>query len=449
MSKQTQDLTSGPLGKQILLFSLPLMLSNVLQVLFNMSDIAVVGRFAGSEALGAVGSTSILIVMFTGLLIGMGGGINVIVARCLGMQKRKDTERSVHTALWISLATGIVVMCITLICARGFLCLLQTKEDLLAGATLYLRLYALGLPANALFNYGNAVFSAAGNTRKPLYFLSAAGTVNVALNLFFVICCGMNVDGVAIASVLSQYLSAILILLALFRSPDSYALRLRQLRPHRYWSRRILALGLPSGLQNSIFAFANLFVQVGINHFDTVTVEGNAAATNADALIFDVMTAFYTACSSFIGQNFGARKKDRMLKSYFISLAYSFGIAALMGGALVLFGQQFLSLFTTETAVVEAGLTRLRIMGATYAFSSFMDCTIAASRGIGKSVLPTVFVLLGSCAFRVLWVYTVFAHFGTIRSLYLLYICSWTLTAIAEILYFAYSFRRKTAILSA
>ena len=251
----------------------------------------------------------------------------------------------------------------------------------------------------------------------------------------------------AIASIISQYISAFLILLALRSSQDAYGLRFSELRIRRDKALSILSLGVPAGMQNAIFAIANLFIQAGVNTFDATTVEGNSAAANADALIYDVMAAFYTACASFMGQNFGAGKKDRVLKSYFISLAYSFGIGAVLGLLLVAFGRNFLALFTADAAVVEAGMARLTVMGFSYAISAFMDCTIAASRGLGKSLVPTVIVIMGSCVFRVVWVYTVFAYFGTITSLYLLYAFSWAITAVAEIVYFAVCYQRQAKTL--
>lgn len=442
-SQSRRDMTTGPLGKQIFFFSLPLMLSNVLQVLFNMSDIAVVGRFDGAHSLGAVGSTSVLVTLFTGFLIGIGSGINVHVARFIGARAREDTRETVHTAALLSLFIGLALLLIGLFCSRWFLELLNTKDELIDGAALYLRIYFLGMPALAIYNWGNAVLSAAGDTRKPLYILAAAGVLNVALNLFFVIVCRLGVAGVAIASAASQWLSALLMIAVLLRARDSYALRPRQLRLNREKAVMILQLSLPAGLQNAIFAVANLFIQAGVNSFDAVVVEGNSAATNADALVYDVMAAFYTACSSFMSQNFGAGQRKRVLRSYLISLAYSFGIGAVLGLGLTALGPQFLSLFTTDQAVVQAGMTRLQIMGLSYAFSAFMDCTIAASRGLGKSLVPTIIVIMGSCVFRVVWVYTVFAYFHTILSLYLLYIFSWTLTAAAEILYFVKCYRNQ------
>ena len=439
MKSNTQTLTEGPLAKQILLVSLPLALSNLLQVLFNMSDVAVVGRFAGSTALGAVGSTSIFVTLFTGFLIGLSNGINVLVARFYGAKHGDDVRCTVHSALVVSFIAGVVLLGIGLLGSPALLRLLNTKDDLLPGAILYLRVYFLGMPALALYNFGNAIFSAIGDTKKPLYFLSIAGVLNILLNLFFVIICKLDVAGVALASAISQCVSAGLILHALTKVQDCYALDFKQAKLDPAMTKSILALGLPAGFQNAIFAIANLFIQAGVNSFDSLMV--NSAAANADNLIYDCMAAFYMACASFMSQNYGAGKPDRVKKSYFIALAYSFGVGLLLGGSLFLFGRQFLALFTTEAAVIDAGMKRVGVMGLAYCISAFMDCTIAASRGLGKTVVPTIIVVLGSCVFRVIWVYTIFAHFHTIPSLYLLYPCSWILTAFAEILYFVHCYK--------
>ena len=442
-NSRSLSLTEGPLFPSIVRFSLPLMLSNVLQVLFNMSDIAVVGRFAGAEALGAVGSTTILVSLFTGFMIGMGSGVNVTVARYLGAERHRDVSETVHTSALLLLITGLLLLALGFAFTPTLLMLLGTKDVLLGGAIRYLRIYLLGMPALALFNFGNGVLSAAGDTRRPLMFLSIAGALNVALNLLFVVGFHMAEAGVALASALSQYVSAGLILLSLTHRDESYALHRRLLRLHGDKCRQVLGISVPSGLQNAIFAIANLFIQAGVNTFDAVMVEGNAAAANADALIYDVMAAVYTACSSFMSRNFGARRRERVRRSYTLCLGLSFGIAAVMSGLLVVFGRQFLSLFTKEAAVAEAGLIRLRVMGCSYAFSALMDCTIAASRGLGRSLVPTVIVILGSCVFRVIWVFTVFAHFHTILSLYLLYIFSWTITGVAELMYFLRCYRAR------
>ena len=446
MASGEKNLTEGPLGRQILVFSLPLVLSNLLQAVFNMTDIAVVGRFAGSQALGSVGSTTIFITLMTGFLIGLGGGVNVLVARFYGAEHPKDVELSVHSALLVCLAAGVLLLAVGVAFSPVLMRLLGTKPDLIDGAILYLRIYFLGMPAMAIYNFGNGVFSAVGNTRKPLVYLTIAGVLNVLLDMFFVIVCKMSVAGAALATILTQYLSAFLILRALARTDGCYGLRREKLRLDPAMTRSILELGVPAGCQNAIFALANLFIQASINTFDTVVVSGNAAAANADPLVYDVMAAFYTACASFMSQNYGAGKPERVKRSYFISLGYSFGIGAVLGLSLVLFGQTFLSLFTTEPAVAEAGMQRLVIMGLSYPISAFMDCTIAASRGLGRTIVPTFIVIMGSCVFRVIWVYTVFAFFGTLLSLYLLFVCSWTITAIAEGIYFVRVYREEMKI---
>ena len=348
MARDNQDLTKGPLARKILFFSAPLIVSNLLQVLFNVADIAVVGRFAGASALGSVGSTTILVTMFTSFLIGVSGGINVLTALYLGSGDRKGVRETVHSAFLFSILTGLTLLLIGAIFSKGILELLNTKPELIDGAVLYIRIYFLGMPALAVYNFGNAVFSAAGDTKRPLKYLSMAGVVNIILNLFFVIVCKMDVAGVAVSSIISQYLSAAMISVALFRSGDIYGLHRSELRLNRNKTVNIIRIGIPAGLQNAIFQIANLFVQAGVNSFDATMVAGNAAAANADALVYDVMTAFYTACGSFMGQNFGAGNRKRVRNSYLISLAYSFGIGMIMGLGLVLFGHQFLSLFSTD-----------------------------------------------------------------------------------------------------
>ena len=435
-------MTEGRLSKQILLFSIPLILSNLLQVLFNMADIAVVGQFSGAEALGAVGSTVILVGVFTGFLIGVGSGVNALCARLIGAEDDAALKKNVHSSLIICVIVG-AILAVTGVAATNFMLrLLGTKDELFDGAALYLHIYFLGMPALAVYNYGNGVMSAAGNTKTPLFYLAAAGIMNVVLNVVFVVGLGMSVDGVAIASIISQYFSAFMIVRYLLKSQSAYALRMSDMRLYKGYAEKVLALGVPSGVQNAIFQIANLFIQRALNSFPAVVVEGNSAAANADALVYDVMAAFYMACASFMSQNIGALKRKRVTQSYFICLAYSFFSAAVMGCALVLFGKEFLAIFTRDAAVADAGMYRLKIMGLSYAVSAFMDCTIAASRGIGKTVVPTAIVILGSCVFRVVWVYTVFAHFRTITSLYLLYVFSWSITAAAEIVYFAVCYRR-------
>ena len=439
---RTIEMTSGSLWKNIFLFSLPLMFSQILEVLFNLSDVAIVGRFSSYQALGSVGSTTLLVTLFTGFLIGMGAGVNVRTAHELGAGNQDNITKTIHTSLLVCLAVGLVICTICILFSENILHLLNTKDELIDGAVLYMKIYSLGMPAMAIYNFGNGVLSARGDTTKPLFYLSIAGVLNVVLNLIFVIYFHMAAEGVALASAIAQYVSAALIIINLLRRNDECKLHPSKLRFHKQASLAVLMLGIPAGIQNAIFALANLFVQTGLNSFDAVTVSGNSAAINADTLVFNLMYAFYIAGSSFISQNYGAKNKKRMLQSYFISVFYAFAAGAIFGILLLLFGRQFLSLFATNPDVINAGLQRIKIMWFAYCISAFMDGSIAASRGIGKTIVPTILVVLGSCVFRVIWVYTIFAHFHTIPSLYLLYFFSWVLTSIAEIIYFAISFHK-------
>ena len=445
-TSRSADLTSGPMLQKIILFSVPLAASSILQLLFNAADVVVVGRFAGSTALAAVGSNGSLINLLVNLFVGLSLGANVVAARCFGARDEKGVQDTVHTAVALGLVSGVLLAVVGFCAARGLLELMSCPEDVISLSTLYLKIYFIGMPMTMLYNFSSALLRAMGDTKRPLYCLAAAGIINVVLNLVFVIGFSMSVAGVALASAISQCVSAALILRALTRAQDCYALDVHQLHLDPAMTKRILSLGLPAGFQNAIFAIANLFIQAGVNSFDSLMVKGNSAAANADNMIYDAMAAFYMACASFMSQNYGAGKPDRVKKSYFIALAYSFGVGLLLGGSLFLFGRQFLALFTTEAAVIDAGMKRVGVMGLAYCISAFMDCTIAASRGLGKTVVPTVIVVLGSCVFRVIWVYTIFAHFHTIPALYLLYPCSWILTALAEIAYFASCYKRAMAI---
>lgn len=444
MQKKFQrPLTEGPIGQRIFLFSVPIILSNLLQVIFNMSDIAVVGHFAGSSALGAVGSTQQLVALFTAFLIGMASGINVLVARHFGAGHEKLLRQTVHTAFGLSLLLGIVLYLIGILVAKPILVLFGTRQELLGGALLYVRLFFIGMPAMAVYNFGSAVYDAIGNTKKPLQFLALSGILNIGLNLFFVLVCHWDVAGVAVASALSQLLAAILIIRSLMHEElESCRLSKEHFRIDRDIARSLLRLGLSSGFQTAIFPIANLFIQSGVNSFDSTMVAGNAAAANADSIVYDTMNAFYIACASFMSQNYGARQKARVLRSYLSSLAWSFGAGLVLGLSLAFAGPRFLGIFTTDPEVISAGMTRLRIMGFSYAFSAFMDCTIAASRALGYTLVPTIIVIMGSCVFRILWIMTIFAHFHTIFSLYSLYIFSWSLTSLFEILYFVRIWKR-------
>ena len=441
MKSYEMDMTTGSLWKKIMIFSIPLMFSNILQIVFNISDVAVVGKFAGPIALGSVGSTSILVTLSTGIVLGLSSGVSALTALYIGARDDSEVKKTVDTAALLMAFSGVLIMVVGIVLARTILTAMHTKEELMEGAVRYLRIYLLGTPALAMFNFGNAVLSAAGDTRRPLNYLTVAGVINVLLNLFFVIVCHIGVSGVAIASIISQYISAGLVLRLLLRSPEAFGLRIHSLRIDHGRLRQILGIGIPSALQYALFAVANLFVQTSVNYFDHVMVEGNSAAANSDPLVYDMMAAFYTACTSFIAQNLGAEKWDRIRKSFYICLLYSFMLGLFLGVGIYVLRYPFLGMFTNDQTVVDAGIRRLSVMALSYSISAFMDCTIAASRGLGRTVVPMLIVTAGSTVFRLLWIWTVFAHFRTIESLYLLYVVSWTVTAIPELIYFVHIFK--------
>lgn len=442
MSKRLTDMTQGNLWKQIILFSLPLMASNMLQVLFNMADMSVVGHFAEPGAIGAVGSTTALISMFTWFGIGMGSGVNILVARYLGAKDQKSVEDTIHTGIIICFTTGIFVLVLGEILARPLLTVLGTKKELINDAILYFRIYLLGSPAVALYNYGNAILSASGDTRRPLIYLSVSGALNVVLNLVFVIVLDKSVDGVAIASAASQYLSAILILAKLLKSEGLIKLCPRKIHFHKSYAKQLLSLGLSSAIQYSLFSLSNVFIQAGINSFDPIVVEANSVACNSDTVLSNMMNSLSNACTTFVSQNFGAKNMKRVKKAYLICFFYLFATAAVVGCTVAVWGKGFLNLFTPNKEVIDIAIMRLQLMGFTYWLSSMKDASTSALRGIGKSVAPTVIVVFGICVFRIIWIYTIFAYFGTLLSLYLLYSVTWFITGSVETIYFIYSYKK-------
>lgn len=430
------EMTSGNLWKKILLYSLPLVLTNLLQLLFNIADVAIVGKFAGSISLGAVGSTTLLVTLTTGWIIGISNGVNSVVAYFVGGGEKAKEKKAVNLGFYLCLLAGIITMTLGILCSRPVLILMGTKPELIDEAILYFRIYMLGSPALALFNYGNSVLSAKGDTKKPLKILFTAGVINVVLNLFFVIGLKMTSNGVAIASIISQYISAALILFSMIREKEKYTLDLLSAKPDQNVILRILRIGIPSAVQYSLFAIANLFVQSAVNTFDHVVVEGNSAAMNFDAIVYEMMAAFYVACTSFIAQNYGCNNKENVKKTYLITTVYSFGLATILGALIYIFRFQLLFMFTNDIEVVEAGAIRLGILSISYCLSAFMDNATAACRGLGETVVPTVAIILGTIVFRVVWIYTVFAYFGTLESIYILYGCAFVLTAMFENWYF-------------
>lgn len=436
------DSINGSLFKNIFMFSLPLILSNLLQVFFTMADSAIVGIYSGPKALGSVGSASTLVMLFTGLLIGMGSGVNVLVAKYIGQDNKHRLNQMVHTGFIITLLFGFLVLLAGVFIVRPLLEILNTKAELIDGSVTYLTIYLCGMPGLALYNYGNGVFSAMGNTRKPAIFLSIAGALNIILNFIFVVGLNMSVAGVAIASICAHYTAAMLLMVSLNRSKDICVLKVSELKVNKSLAVELVKIGIPSGIQYALFSVSNLFIQSAVNSFDATIVEGNAAAANADHLIYDVMSAFYVACASFMSQNYGANNKKRVLNSYLISLMYSFGLGLILSSLLFVFGREFLGLFTKDILVIDAGMRRIRVLCFAYSLSAFMDCAIAASRGLGRTIVPTALVFLGSGLFRIVWIFTVFKYYNTFESLFTLYLFSYVITGTLETLYFIYTYRK-------
>lgn len=440
------EMTGGNLWKKILLYSLPLVVTNLLQLLFNIADVAIVGKFAGSESLGAVGSTTLLVSLTTGWIIGISNGVNAVVAYFVGAGDKTKEKKSINIGFYVCLFAGLFTLASGIIFSRPVLKLLGTKAELIDEAVLYFKIYMLGSPALALFNYGNSVLSAKGDTRKPLKILFAAGIINVILNLLFVIVFKMTADGVALASIISQYISAALILVSMAREKQKFLLEPLKVEFDRMLVFKILKIGIPCSVQYSLFAVANLFVQSAVNTFDHVVVEGNSAAMNFDSIVYEMMAAFYVACTSFTAQNYGCNKSKNVKKTYFITTVYSFGLAAVLGALIYIFRFQLLYIFTNDAEVVQYGAVRLGILSISYCLSAFMDNATAGCRGLGETVVPTIAIVLGTIVFRVVWIYTVFAFFGTLESIYILYGCAFVLTAIFENWYFVRLFKKRFAV---
>lgn len=436
------DMCDGPLLSKILLFSVPLMMSGILQLLFNAADIIVVGRFAGSSALAAVGSTSSLINLLINVFVGLSVGVNVLVAKYYGGQREKDMSETVHTAVLTSLLSGLFLVILGGIAARPLLHLMGTPDDVLDQAVLYMRIYFLGMPVLMVYNFGAAILRAIGDTRRPLYFLFMAGVVNVALNLFFVIGLGMGVDGVGWATVISEHVSALLVLKSLMEAPGALKLNLKELRIHPKKLKRIVKIGLPAGMQGAIFSISNVLIQSSVNSFGSIAMAGNTASANIEGVVYTAMNAVYQTNLSFTSQNLGGRKYSRINRIMYICLAVVTVVGITLGITVVLAGDLLLGIYSSDAQVLRYGMLRLEIICGTYFLCGIMDCMVGSLRGLGYSVIPMFVSLTGACGFRVLWVFTVFAAYRSLDVLYLSYPVSWAITAIAHMITFR-KIRRK------
>lgn len=440
------DMCNGPILGKLLLFVLPLMCSSILQLLFNAADIIVVGRFAGDNSLAAVGSNTSLISLLTNFFIGLSIGANVLAAHYYGAKQEKDLKDTVHTAMLVSVYSGILLTLIGCLGAKQILIWMQTPEDVLGLAVLYLRIYFLGMTATMIYNFGSAILRAVGDTRRPLYYLSAAGIVNVILNLIFVIRFRMDVAGVGIATVISQCISAALIVRCMVREQGSIRLELRKLHVHRDKFLKIVKIGLPASFQGMLFSIANVIIQSSVNSFGAITVAGNSAAANIESFVYVAMNAFYQATISFTGQNVGAAKYERINKILYTAECCVFMVGLVLGNAAAFFGRSLLSMYTASEIVLEAGMKRMRIICRTYALCGMMDTMVGSLRGLGHSVLPMIVSLIGACGLRLVWIFTIFQkeEFHSATWLYMTYPVSWLLTFSAHVVCFLV-IRRKLA----
>lgn len=427
-TSRTMDMTQGRLLTQVLVFALPIMLSGILQLLFNAADTIVVGRFAGNEALAAVGSVGSLNNMIISLFIGLSVGANVLVARYTGSRNDRAVSDTVHTSVLLSLAGGVLLMIIGVALARPLLELMGSPEDVIGLAVLYVRIIFLGMPVQMLYNFCAAILRAVGDTQRPLYYLTIAGVVNVLLNLVFVIVLHLSVAGVALATIISQAISALLVTRALMNMEGPTRLFLNRLRIHPGKLREIIRIGLPAGIQSSVFSLSNVVIQSSVNSFGSVVIAGNAASSNVGNFVYQAMNTFQQAITCFAGQNIGARKPRRIVSAIRVCMFWAVSFGVVLGLLSCVFGTQLLSLFSADPAVIAAGMERQVIVCAPYFLCGMMDVMTGALRGIGYSLLPMIVSILGACAFRLFWVFTIFAAYPTLPCLMLSYPVSWLLT---------------------
>ena len=427
-ANRTMDMTQGRLLTQVLVFALPIMLSGILQLLFNAADTIVVGRFAGNEALAAVGSVGSLNNMIISLFIGLSVGANVLVARYTGSRNDRAVSDTVHTSVLLSLVGGVLLMIIGVALARPLLELMGSPEDVIDLAVLYVRIIFLGMPVQMLYNFCAAILRAVGDTQRPLYYLTIAGVVNVLLNLVFVILFHLSVAGVALATIISQAISALLVTRALLNMEGPTRLFLNRLRIHPGKLREIIRIGLPAGIQSSVFSLSNVVIQFSVNSFGSVVIAGNAASSNVGNFVYQAMNTFQQAITCFAGQNIGARKPRRIVSAMKVCMFWAVSFGLVLGMLSCVFGTQLLSLFSADPAVIAAGMERQIIVCAPYFLCGMMDVMTGALRGIGYSLLPMIVSILGACAFRLFWVFTVFAAYPTLPCLMLSYPVSWLLT---------------------
>ena len=443
-ARYEMNMTEGPLLSKIIRFSIPLILTGVLQLLYNAADIVVVGRFAGPTALAAVSSTSSLINLIVNVFMGLSLGASVVVAQDYGAGSTKDVSDTVHTSIMLAILCGAFVTVLGLFLARPMLQWMGSPDEVIGLSSLYVTIFFSGSIFNMLYNFGAAILRAVGDTRRPMYFLMLSGLLNVALNLVFVVGFHMSVAGVALATVASQAMSAILVLRCLIHTDSAIRLSLRHLRIVKSKAARVIRVGLPAGMQAAIFSVSNVLIQSSVNSFGADVMAGNGASANIEGFVYASMNAVYSACLTITSQNVGAKKPERLGRIMALSQLCVVTVGVVLGGLVYLFGRPLLSIYCTEPHVIEMGMVRLKVISLTYFLCGMMDVFVGGLRGMAYSVPPMIISILGACVLRVVWIYTIFAHFHTLFSLYISYPISWTITGACHLVCFLIVKKRIT-----
>ena len=445
------DMCSGPLFGKILVFALPIMAMNILQLLFNAADMVVVGRYSGSEALAAVGATGSLINLIVNLFMGLSVGTSVIVAQDYGAGKPDAISHSIHTSITISIIGGALVMIAGLVLCEPLLAYMGTPVDIIDLSTLYMKIYFIGLPASMVFNFGAAILRAIGDSRRPMYYLTITGIVNVILNMFFVIVLHMSVDGVAWATVISQYLAMLMIMTCLTQSDGAIRFRFKRMSIDTHKLKDIVRIGLPAGLQSLLFSISNVLIQSAVNSFGSVMVAASAAASNIEGLVATSTNAYYNAAITFTGQNMGAKKYDRIDTIAKVCTVLIFATWIILGGATLYFGRSLMGFYTPNPDVIDLGMLRIKVMMALYFTCGIMNVYPGLTRAMGYSILPMLCTLVGACLMHIVWLATFFRWYPTVMMLFLCYPVTWTIAGLGQVGSFFYARKqiRKRAIAEA
>ena len=431
-NKYEIDMCNGTIMDKLISFALPLMISGMLQLMFNAVDIIVVGRFTGSQALAAVGSTTALICTFTNLFICVSLGANVLAARFYASGKTKEMSETVHTAILLALISGIAMSIIGILCARESLVLIATPDDIIGQAALYLRIYFLGMPFFMLYNYGAAILRAVGDTKRPLMYLIAAGTANAVLDLILVIIFKMGVAGVAIGTITSQFISCVLVIRCLCKTNAIYKLYISKLRIKKYYLIQILKVGLPAGIQSTVINFSNVLLQSSVNSFGEIAMAGYTAANNILGFLYVSVNSVTQACMSFTSQNYGVRKFKRMDKVLANCAILSIIVSVVIGGGSYLLGHQILGIYTKQEDVIQCGMEILSISTIPYFLCGLMDMIPGSMRGVGYSAVPMILSIIGTVGTRLVWIYGVFPEHRSLYVLFMSYPVSWGLTIVMQ-----------------